>query len=41
MPMMYSPQFRERAVAVVVDEGRRVTDVARDPGVTGPFSTCR
>ncbi|MGW8647896.1 transposase [Nocardia salmonicida] len=32
--MMYSPQFRERAVALIVDEGRRVADVARDLGVT-------
>lgn len=30
MPMMYSPQFRESAVALVVDKGRRVADVARD-----------
>ncbi|WP_369689850.1 MULTISPECIES: transposase [Nocardia] len=27
---MYSPQFRESAVALVVDKGRRVADVARD-----------
>ncbi|MFI9413972.1 transposase [Nocardia gamkensis] len=32
--MMYSPQFRERAVALILDEGRRVADVARDLGVT-------
>ncbi|WP_431951363.1 transposase [Nocardia lijiangensis] len=31
---MYSPQFRERAVALIVDEGRRVAEVARDLGVT-------
>ena len=31
--MMYSPQFRERAVALILDEGRRVADVARDLGV--------
>ncbi|MFD3596658.1 transposase [Nocardia sp. NPDC058640] len=31
---MYSPQFRERAVALIVDEDRRVGDVARDLGVT-------
>ncbi len=34
MPMMYSPQFRERAVALIIDEGRRVADVARDLEVT-------
>lgn len=34
VPMMYSPQFRERAVALIVDEGHRVADVARDLGVT-------
>ncbi len=34
MPMMYSPQFRERAVALILEEGRRVADVARDLGVT-------
>ncbi|MER7455071.1 transposase [Nocardia beijingensis] len=32
--MMYSPQFRERAVALILEEGRRVADVARDLGVT-------
>lgn len=30
---MYSPQFRERAVALILDEGRRVADVARHLGV--------
>ncbi|MGW4372010.1 transposase [Nocardia takedensis] len=34
MPMMYSPQFRERAVALLLEEGRRVADVAQDLGVT-------
>ena len=34
VPMMYSPQFRESAVALVVDEGSRVADVAHDLGVT-------
>ncbi|MFQ6330967.1 transposase [Nocardia sp. CWNU-33] len=31
---MYSPRFRERAVALSVDEGRRVAVVAGDLGVT-------
>lgn len=34
MPMMYSPQFRERAVALIIDEGRPVAEVARDSEVT-------
>jgi transposase len=32
--MMYSPQFRERAVVLIVDEGRPVAEVARDLEVT-------
>jgi transposase len=32
--MMYSPQFRERAVALIIDEGRSVAEVARDLEVT-------